>query len=234
MKRPKSWWESLNWAIEGILYAAKTQRHMRYHFLFAVVFLVGCAWLPIDRYGFLALTLAVLLILFAEMINTAMEALVDLVSPETHPVAKIVKDVAAGAVLLAAAGASVVVYVVLSPLLLEPMSAGITWVKSAPYHPAVIALAVVLILVVMSKVYYGRGKPLRGGLPSGHAALAFAIWVAVVWLTADPLSTLLVFVLALLVGQSRVSLGIHSRLEVILGALLGGLATLVLLMVMRV
>lgn len=233
MVNRKTWWESLNWAIEGILYAAKTQRHMRYHFLFAVVFLVGCAWLPIDRYGFLALTLAVLLILFAEMINTAMEALVDLVSPETHPVAKIVKDVAAGAVLLAAAGAFVVGYVVLSPLLLDPMSAGIAWVKSAPYHPAVIALAVVLILVVMSKVYYGRGKPLRGGLPSGHAALAFAIWVAVVWLTADPLSTLLVFVLALLVSQSRVSLGIHSRLEVVLGALLGGLATLVLLMVMR-
>ena len=66
---------------------------------------------------------------------------------------------------------------------------------------------------------------LRGGIPSGHAAIAFSIWVAVTFLSEAFLPSFLVLILAVLVAQSRVSIGVHKPWEVILGALLGSVVT---------
>ena len=89
-----------------------------------------------------------------------------------------------------------------------------------------------IIAVVALKALSGRGTPLRGGLPSGHAALAFAAWMAITFVTEGfghrVLVSTIAFVLACLVAQTRVESGIHSSLEVVLGALVGSLSTLVL------
>src|SRR5207253_2579527 len=83
-----------------------------------------------------------------------------------------------------------------------------------------IALFLVVILVIATKAWTGRGTPLRGGLPSGHAALAFAGWVAVTYLIGDHhrfVVSSLTLIMALLVAQTRVESGIHSLLEVTYG-----------------
>ena len=95
-----------------------------------------------------------------------------------------------------------------------------------------IALVLVTIIVVATKALTGRGTPLRGGLPSGHAAIAFAAWMAVTYVVKDSRHSFLVstlsFLMALLVAQTRVESGVHSTLEVIYGGLLGAITTLVL------
>ena len=86
-----------------------------------------------------------------------------------------------------------------------------------------------IIVVIAIKAWTGSGTPLRGGLPSGHAALAFAGWIALTYVAgADHrfLVSTIAFVLALLVAQTRVESGVHSSLEVLLGGLLGALLTL--------
>ena len=86
-----------------------------------------------------------------------------------------------------------------------------------------------VIIVVATKAYTGRGTPLRGGLPSGHAALAFAGWMAATYVAgADHrfLISSIALIMALLVAQTRVESGIHSAIEVAYGALVGALATL--------
>jgi len=94
---------------------------------------------------------------------------------------------------------------------------------------------VVTLAVVVTKAVTGRGTPLRGGLPSGHAALAFAGWMAVTLvLKGSPhqfLVSSLALIMALLVAQTRVESGVHSLLEVTYGAALGALVTLVLFQV---
>jgi diacylglycerol kinase (ATP) len=95
-----------------------------------------------------------------------------------------------------------------------------------------IALAVTLLVAIALKAYVGRGTPLRGGFPSGHAAAAFAAWMAITlvvapWTHAALISTL-AFLMALLVAQSRVEAGIHSVVEVVAGAVLGAGVTLLL------
>jgi diacylglycerol kinase (ATP) len=112
--KPSRWLESFNCAIEGVLWTARTQKHMRWHFLSAAAVLFAALFFKVPAVDFLLLTLAITLVLFAEIINTAVEVVVDLVSPDYHPLAKQAKDVAAGAVLLAVCGAAVVGYVVFS------------------------------------------------------------------------------------------------------------------------
>ncbi|MBI4680603.1 MAG: phosphatase PAP2 family protein, partial [Nitrospirae bacterium] len=86
---------------------------------------------------------------------------------------------------------------------------------------AIISFVVLLILVIITKTFFGKGSPLRGGIPSGHAAIAFSIWAAVTFLSEAFLPSFLILILAVLVAQSRVSIGVHKPWEVILGALLG-------------
>lgn len=87
---------------------------MRYHFLAALGLLVAVLFLRVTPLEFTLLAVSVAFVLFAELMNTAVEAVVDLVSPGYHPLAKIAKDVAAGGVLTAAIGAAVMGYLILS------------------------------------------------------------------------------------------------------------------------
>ena len=86
-----------------------------------------------------------------------------------------------------------------------------------------------VIVVIGVKAWTGRGTPLRGGLPSGHAAIAFAAWIAATYIAGRHerfLVSTIALVMALLVAQTRIESGIHSAFEVLLGALVGALVAL--------
>jgi len=99
-------------AARGILYALKTQLNMRIHCLAALAALVSAWLLRVSKLEFLWVILAIFLVLVTELLNTAVEIIVDLVSPEYNPLAGVAKDVAAGAVLLAALHSLVVAFFV--------------------------------------------------------------------------------------------------------------------------
>jgi len=224
--KPNNWYESLNCAIEGILHAAKTQRNMKYHFIAAVAVLTVSLFLPISMLEFVVLALSITLVLFAEMINTSIEYTIDLIHEQYHPLARIVKDAAAGAVLIASLGSMVMGYLILSKPVYAYLTQGIEIVKRAPDQITIIAIVVAVILVVLVKARTGRGRPLYGGMPSGHAAVSFSVWTAVSLITMDPFITLITLLLALMASNSRIVLGIHSTKEVLLGGALGILITL--------
>ncbi|MTI81472.1 MAG: diacylglycerol kinase family protein [Firmicutes bacterium] len=106
---------SLGWALSGIFYALKNEPHMRFHLLgtFGAV-LVGL-WLGLTASEWLHIIFAVALVWVAELINTAVECVVDLYTAEYHPLAKTAKDVAAGAVLVTAINSLVVAGLVFVP-----------------------------------------------------------------------------------------------------------------------
>ncbi|MEK7698649.1 MAG: diacylglycerol kinase, partial [Nitrospirota bacterium] len=216
----RKWVESANYAIEGILHAAKTERHLRYHFYAAVLILLLSLILGITRSEFIAIAIVAIIVLSVEMLNTAIEATVDIIFKEYDNRAKIIKDIAAGAVLTASIGAAVVGYIIFLPYLKNTFENGLKIAKHSGEDVAIISFVVLLILVIITKTFFGKGSPLRGGIPSGHAAVAFSIWAAVTFLTEAFLPSFLILILAVLVAQSRVSIGVHKPWEVILGALL--------------
>jgi len=224
----RKWADSAGHAIEGILYAAKTQRHLRYH-LFTAAFVVILIYIVgVTRTDFLIIAIAVVLVLLAEMVNTAIEYVVDLLSPEYNESARIAKDVAAGAVLITAFCAAVIGYITIFPYFSTVFQKGIYIAKHSKEEISLIATILVLITVIMLKSYFGKGHPLRGGMPSGHAAIAFSVWMAITYSTENFADSLLSGVLAVLIAQSRVAVRAHSSLEVMTGALLGAGITLLL------
>jgi len=220
--KPKTWVQSANLAIEGIIYSVKTQRHMRYHLFAALGVLVLSLVLNISRMEFILLCVAIVLVLTTEMLNTAIEVVVDMISETYHPLAKIAKDIGAGVVLIASIGALTLAYLVLYPALKDAISRGVWHIRKTEEDVvAFVALAVVVIIVVIIKAFLGKGEPLRGGMPSGHAAVSFSIWVAALYLTQSPAVGILTFLLAVMLSWSRWSSGIHRPLEVVAGAALG-------------
>ncbi len=224
----RQWIKSANYAIEGILHAAKTQRHMRYHLYAAVLILLLSFSLGISWIEFTVLVVLSIIVISVEMINTAIESITDVLFKDYDPRAKAIKDIAAGAVLISAMGAAVIGYIILFEPLKNMFYSGIVIAKHTEGHITIVALLIVLILVIISKAFYGKGQPLRGGMPSGHAAVAFSIWVAITFITESFIPSMLVLILAIFIAQSRVNVGVHRPIEVVLGALLGSIVTFLL------
>ncbi|MGV3723480.1 MAG: diacylglycerol kinase [Actinomycetota bacterium] len=229
MLRPKTPVDSFRFALHGVLLSFKTQRHLRIHFGLAFLALVaGFVW-GLSRLELLVLIGAITLVILAELFNTALEAVVDLVTLEYHPLAKVAKDVAAGAVLVSAVNAALVGAL----LFLDAEHIRLRLQSPQPQvdtvQAFVVGLVMLLILLVIWKVNGGKGRFLQGGVVSGHTAIAFFLSASVLFLSPNQiLVALFSLLLALLVAQSRVEAGIHTLREVLYGALLGLLIPMIL------
>jgi len=221
--------ESFNFAIEGVIHVLRTQRNMRLHFAAAVVVIVVAVAVGVSKIELSVLLISIAFVLVAEMINTAVEGTIDAATTSFDPMAKLAKDIAAGAVLIASVNAVAVGYLVFAGKAADKTTEVLDRVRSAPTQITLVALVLTVIIVIATKAWTGRGTPLRGGLPSGHAAVAFAGWMAATYIVTDShrfVVSALTFIMALLVAQTRVESGVHSALEVAYGGALGALVTL--------
>jgi diacylglycerol kinase (ATP) len=222
--------DSFNYAISGIIHGLKTQRNMQLHVIVMVLVLLASLFLDLSRIELAAIFFAIGLVLISEMLNTAIESIVDLIIDTHHKVAGTAKDIGAGAVLIASITALAIGYLILynrihtpSPLVLRT--------EYNPIHVSFVSLALVLIAVVAVKASIGKGTFIRGGMPSGHSAIALCIWVIVTFISKNILISFLVLIAAILLCQSRLRTGAHSLSEVMAGALMGGLITLLIFVV---
>ena len=221
--------QSFNFAIEGVIHVLRTQRNMRLHFAAAVAVIVVAVAVGVSKIELSVLLISIAFVLVAEMINTAVEGAIDAATTSFDPMAKLAKDIAAGAVLIASVNAVAVGYLVFAGKAADKTAQVLDRVRSAPAEITLVALVLTVIIVIATKAWTGRGTPLRGGLPSGHAAVAFAGWMAATYIVNDShrfVVSALTFIMALLVAQTRVESGVHSALEVAYGGALGTLVTL--------
>jgi diacylglycerol kinase (ATP) len=229
-RKPRNWLETLNCAIEGIIYAFKTQRHVRWHFAVALLALLLSLFLALTAVEFVLFLMAVIILLFAELMNTAIEEAVNLIEERHHVTARNAKDVSAGAVLISSVGVGIMAYLVFFKYIDEHAARAFEGAREYAGHLAVIAILIVLISVVAAKAVSGKdtARPLHGGMPSGHSAVAFSLWSAVSLISREPIVAVLTLIIAVMVSQSRLIGGIHTKLEVFLGALLGTGLTLLI------
>lgn len=221
--------ESFDNALAGVIHALRTQRNFRIHcFMAVLVFLLGY-FLPLSRVEMAVLILTIGLVLVAELVNTAVEATVDLVTAEYHHLAKIAKNVAAAAVLLAAGAAVAIGFLLFFDKLALKLEAVHPPTSDFSSLLLLMTLVVIIIGVVLGKVLGGYHQ-VEGGMPSGHVAVAFGLATFIYLISGDGRVTLLAAILAALVAQSRLESGVHSWLEIAVGGTVG---TLVALLVFR-
>jgi diacylglycerol kinase (ATP) len=211
-------------ALGGLVYTFKTQRHMRFHLYVVLIVVMLGILVNLQLREMLVLLFTISLVLVAEMFNSAIEATVDLVSPNYNPLAKFAKDIAAGAVLI-----TTIIALAVGGLLIlgdnrwEQLKINLT--SEAPGLPfvgrMVLGGIVVFTVVVIGKGLGQRGRVLQGGLVSGHSAFAFLLATSAMFLTENALATGIAFLLAALVAQSRWEAKIHTVVELCLGAAVG-------------
>ena len=226
-------WSSFHYAFSGIVYAVRTQPNMRVHLAVAALVLLATLLLRLDRLYVIAIVLTISVVLALELINTAIEAVVDLLTVAHHPLAKTAKDAAAGAVLIATIGAVIVGYLAFYQGVQQSGKIVYDALAQVPANVVLVMLALTAIATLFAKAWAGRGSPLQGGAVSGHSALAFAAATGIALIFQRPQVAALGYFIAFLVAQSRVEARIHSVFEVTWGAVLGGLVVFAVYLLVR-
>lgn len=222
-------------AFDGIVHTFRTQRHMRVHLYVTLIVILGALVLNMRIREILVLLFMVTFVLVAEMFNSAIEAVVDLVSPNYHPLAKFAKDISAGAVLVTTIMAIVVgAMVAIGDDQWERIKINLTtheWGVPILFRYGA-GLIVLIIVVIIGKGLGKHGQVLRGGLVSGHAAIGFFFATSLFFLTDSAIVPAIGIFLACLVAQSRWEARIHSVFELTLGATVGAVLGVVLFGIM--
>lgn len=215
---------SFNYAIQGIVSVLKTEKNMKFHYLAALAVIILSLFFRISSTEFMLMLFAIVLVVFAEMMNTAIERTVDLVVQDYNPIAKYIKDVSAGAVLITAINAIVCGYLIFFYRFSSVGDLLLFKIKNADNHLAFVALILVVILTIGGKFLLAKrngGTYFQGGAISGHSGIAFCGATIISMVSENSLITVASFGLALLVAEARVEGGIHKKSEVIAGAIVG-------------
>ncbi len=213
-------------AVNGIVHTFRTQRHMRVHLYVTLVTVLGALLLNLRLREILILLFMITFVLVAEMFNSAIEATVDLISPNYHPLAKFAKDIAAGAVLITTVMAIIVgTLIAIGDDQLERIRLSLTGESLGIGLTGRILLGILLVflVVVIGKGLGKRGSVLKGGLVSGHAAYGFFFATLLFFVANNVLVAAVGILLAVIIAQSRWEARIHSVFELTLGAAVGAI-----------
>lgn len=224
MRPPQDVLQPVKAALSGVALTFRTQRHMRFHIYTVGVVVLLALFLGLGPREWLILLFTVVLVLTAEMFNSAIEATVDLVQPGYHPLAKTAKDIAAGAVLITTTLSLVVgAVLIIGDQRWETIKAQVGAEGLGPPFMVRFALGALLLafVIVIGKGLGKRGQVFKGGLVSGHACYAFFVAIGIMALTDKFLVSALAILLAAVVAQSRWEAKIHTVFELSLGALCG-------------
>lgn len=226
--------KSFNHAIAGFIHAIRTQKNMQIHLIVAFFVLSFSLLFNLSRIELALVILAISLVVFAELINTAVEIVIDILTQDYSFKARIAKNISAAAVVVAAGNAIFIAYLVFFNKAKELSLNLIFDIRHEPLHLVFINLSLIFIFVITLKSVFTSGTPLKGGIVSGHTALA-ASSVLVIWfLTENLIALSLAFILAFLTAQSRLEAGTHSLKEIILGALVGIIISFIIFYVFRI
>lgn len=232
IKDKSSFINSFNNAIRGIIYTIKTQRNMRVHIFLASIVLIASFAFSITRVEFIIVLLAISLVISLELVNTAIESVVDLACSEKNEIAKIAKDVSAGAVLFSAMVSALVAYFIFFDRIINLLFSirYLSIISNRIAHSSLLAIIIVTLIVLILKAIINKGTPLEGGMPSGHSAIGASLCCIGLFISKDIRIDILVILMFIIICQSRIKSGIHSISEVIVGSMIGFSLTYIMML----
>jgi len=224
----KNFATSVGHALDGIIRAFKTERNLKIDFIIGLFVLIFSLFFDFTRTEFTCLCLTIGFVIFAEMINSTVEYVVDLVTDKYDDRAKAAKDIAAGGVLISSFVAVVVGYFLFSDKIYNISTNLISSVLDSKLHVLFIITFAIIILAVIFKGMMGKGEDYVKTSPSARVALAYGLMTYLYLYTKNIFVTGIAFILAFLITQIRIESTKSKPIFMILSALLGIMVVLII------
>lgn len=229
----KNFIQAFDNASNGIVYSVITQTNIRKQLIIGALVLLLSLFYNFETSEFLSLTFAIFFVIFAEMMNTAVETIVDLITEVYNPKAKIAKDVGAGAVLLSAINAIIVAYFLFikETDIFDMQESIFSRMISSKTNMILATIIVVILIVLVVKAFIKRNEIKTNKKakfnPSGQAMIAFAL-LTLIWLNSR---NIIVFLLSLALSLIIVGNRLHDTRsfgEVLFGGFMGVLIVMMI------
>lgn len=215
-------------ALDGVIRAFKTERNLRIDYVIGLFVLIGSLFFDFTKTEFACLCLTIGFVIFAEMINSTVEYIVDLITDKYDDRAKAAKDIAAGGVLIASIVAVIVAYFLFADKLYAATTAVLNSILSSRLYILLVIVFGTVLLAVILKGMFGKGSNFSQSYPSVRVALAFALTAFVYIVTKDIFVGAIAFILSVMIAQIRIENTKIRPIYIVISALLGILVVLII------
>ncbi len=223
----KTFFSAMGHAIDGVIRAFKTERNLRIDYIIGLFVFISSLFFDFTKTEFACLCLTIGFVIFAEMINSTVEYMVDLITDKYDDRAKAAKDIAAGGVLIASTVAVVVAYFLFADKLYNATTAIISSILNSKLHLLFTIIFAVIILAVILKGVFSKDEKYSKSYPSARVALAFALTTYVYVITKSVFVGAVSLVLSLMITQIKIENTKTKPIFMILSAVLGVLVVLI-------
>lgn len=224
----KTFFSATKNALNGIIHAFKTEKNLRIDYIIGALVLLVSLFFNFSKTELICLVITIGFVIFAEMINSTVEYIVNLVKTEYDLDAKAAKDIAAGGVLIASTIAVIVAYILFIDKIRYASMTLIESVLSSKAHMLVTILFIVVLLVVILKgaLSKDKGNNYVKAFPSARVTISFTLATYLVIITRSWVVGMAAFVLSAMVSSIKRENDKTTMIQIILSALLGILLVL--------
>lgn len=219
----KTFFSATKNALNGIIHAFKTEKNLRNDYIIGALVLFVSLFFDFTKTELICLVLTIGFVIFAEMINSTVEYIVNLVKTEYDLNAKAAKDIAAGGVLIASLISVIVAYLLFVDKIRQASTVLLTTVLSSKSHMLVTILFIVTILIVILKGVFSKDKDNNyvKAFPSARVTLSFALSTYLFVITKSLLVGGVALVLSIMVSSIKRENDKTTMMQIIFSALLG-------------
>lgn len=224
----KTFFTAFGHAIDGIIRAFKTERNLRIDYIIGLCVFICSLFFDFTKTEFACICLTIGFVIFAEMINSSVEYIVDLVTDKYDDRAKAAKDIAAGCVLIASGVSVVVAYFLFEDKLYNATTHIIKSILSSKLHILFTIIFAITLLVVILKGFFSKDNEYSKSHPSLRVTLAFGLTAYSYLITKSLFVGGVTFLLSIIISQMKVQNSKTRPIYILFSALLGILIVLVI------
>lgn len=224
----KTFFTAMRHALDGVIRAFKTERNLRIDYIIGLFVLLCSLFFDFSKTEFACLCLTIGFVIFAEMINSTVEYIVDLITDKYDDRAKAAKDIAAGGVLISSIVAVIVAFFLFADKLTMATTSVISTIFSSNLYILFTIIFAVVILAVILKGIIGKGSKYSQAYPSARVALAFGLTTYVYIITKSILVGGVALILSVIIAQIRIENTKIRPIYMIISAIIGVLVVLII------
>lgn len=224
----KTFFTAMGHALDGIIRAFKTERNLRIDYIIGLFVLLSSLFFDFTKTEFACLCLTIGFVIFAEMINSTVEYMVDLITDRYDDRAKAAKDIAAGGVLISSCVAVVVAYFLFADKIYNATTSIIDSIFGSKLHVLFTIIFAVILLAVILKGMFGKGDSYSKAYPSARVTLAFALTTYVYIITKSIFVGAVALILSIIIAQIRIENTKIRPIYMVISAVLGILVVLII------